>query len=106
MVMAPRPMRETSSPPRDTCFIRYSVSKLLSDGPPGRGGCAWQRVSVRLGRRLQDEDRDLTVRVLLVLRVGRERLDGSGPPHGLLVPGHLACQHVPAHRAVLQLDPG
>src|SRR5690349_4103971 len=32
MVMAPRPMRETSSPPSDACFIRYSLSWRRSGG--------------------------------------------------------------------------
>lgn len=48
MVMAPRPMRETSSPPSDTCFIRYSLSWRPSgpvgghdqwDAPPAGGPC-------------------------------------------------------------------
>ncbi len=36
MDMAPRPMRETSSPPREMCFIGYSV--LLTGGMGGVGG--------------------------------------------------------------------
>src|SRR3954453_9508544 len=40
--------------------------------------------SVLLGRRLQSEDRDLPFRLLLVVGVVRERLDGASPPEGLL----------------------
>src|SRR6185436_10651256 len=72
MVMAPRPIRETSRPPSDACFIRYSL--WGSSCVIGRGRRAW---SVLLGGPLQNEDRDLAVGVLLVDGVVGERLDGS-----------------------------
>ena len=53
---------------------------------------------------LQDEDRDLPVRLLLVVGVRRVRGDGPLPPLGLLRAGDLAGRHVLLDRAVLELD--
>ena len=54
--------------------------------------------------RLEDEHRDLPVRLRLVRRVVGPGLDRALPPDGLLVARDLAGGVVALRRAVLQLD--
>ena len=54
---------------------------------------------------LEDEHRDLARGLLLVLRVRRIRGDRPLPPLRALVAGHLARDHLPPLRAILELDP-
>src|SRR3954453_18430788 len=91
-------------------FAAASMSAAVS-GPSRRGrlGSAdtdqWSHAarSVHAG---EDENWNLPVGLLLVVRVVGPRLDGTFPPGGLLVAEDLAGLVVVGFGAVLQLHPG
>src|SRR5690606_2539464 len=98
-----RASASAGTPPRCACSTstrRHARSAPRAEPAPGPIGRA---SGARLGA-LQDEDRDLARRALLVVGVRRVRRDGTLPPQRRLLAVHLARDVVVALRPVLQLD--
>src|SRR5699024_11984371 len=79
-------------PPRPAAQRPPRRSRRSRPGSP-RAPVASSLSATRASARLEQEHRDLPAGLLLVVRVGRERLDRAPPPRGALGAGDLPSGH-------------